>query len=240
MKLDSDWLIIPFVAGLLFACFGIISIIFDETRKGLKYIAIGICIIIPILIIVSKETDNKKTEEKHKHEVIKPIQKITIEIIDQYIKCKKYKTIENIKTINQFSSDEEYINYKQKIDTIKKSHDEIYNIQRSIFHKIIELFGTIPEHEIWFRIELFDKEFGISKQITKTKKIDKYGRNIATFDHAQSTDVDAIYIKPWDEDLNYDNDDSYLFYKNYYLNEFCRINKAKLDEFIIEHFKENK
>jgi hypothetical protein len=183
--------------------------------------------------------ESLQNKDCEKGDVICSIQKKTKEAILQYLKCRDTQYLENNLQISQISSGKEYKEFCEQRDAIKKSNDEKSANEKKLKYVIKNLFVSIPEKEIWFKIRLFDQEFGISKQLVDTKKFDEHGNKVC-IPRRNYTQIMAIYIKPWSDSLSYDRDnDSYAFCESYYLhtNAFHIANKERIDIFVMEHMR---
>lgn len=219
-------------------------------------VTIVVCIILLLMVAVisilfnpelfsdkRRKKESKSNKECEEGTVICSIQKKTKEAILQYLKCRDSRYLEDDVTINQVSSGKEYEKYCEKRDAIGKSKNEKCNNENKLKDMIKYLFGTIPESKLWFKIRLFDKEFGISKQTVETKKFSKYGNKLsesAQDSRKDSTSITAIYIKPWNDSLSYNKyNDSYIFCNGHcsHRDDFHIANNEQIDMFVTEHWR---
>ena len=219
-------------------------------------VTIVICIILLFSVIIISflftpelfpdkrhEKESQPKKECEEGTIICSIQKKTKEAILQYLKHRDAKYLEDGLTVNQISSGKEYEKLCEQRNTIEKSKKEKSDNENKLKYMIRDLFRSIPEKELWFKINLLDKEFGISKQGVETKKFDKYGSKLSEGvqdSRKDSTKITAIYIKPWGDNLSYNkNNDSYIFCEGYSSRDdrFHIANNDQIDMFTTEHWK---
>jgi flagellar basal body-associated protein FliL len=218
-------------------------------------VTIIVCIILLLMVAIISlmftptlfpnkcEKENQSNKECEEGTVICSMQNKTKGTILQYLKHRDTKYLDDNLTISQISSGKEYEKFCEQRYAISKSNQEKCDNQNKLKDMIRDLLRSIPEAKLWFKIRLFDKEFGISKQAVETKKFNKYGNKLsegAQDSRKDSTSITAIYIKPWNEHLSYNkNNDSYMFCEGYcsHSDKFHIVNNEQIDMFVTEHWK---
>lgn len=251
--------IMEIVIVIIYVSMAALTFIISASSIGIilgALVTIVVCIILLLMVAVisvlfkpelfpdvRREKDGKLNKECEEGTIICSMQNKTKGTILQYLKHRDIKYLDDNLTISQISSGKEYEKFCEQRDAISKSNQEKCDNENKLKDMITNLFRSIPESKLWFKIRLFDKEFGISKQAVETKKFNKYGSKLsegAQDSRKDSTSITAIYIKPWNENLSYNkNNDSYMFCEGYcsHSDKFHIANNEQIDMFITEHLK---